>query len=208
MSETSVTCRSALEDLVKPGVFGAQCERCPSVSIAERPSLTIVQISARASDKRKGSPALKKVVGIAPPPKTGETRIAPDSTTVHCIGPDRWVVVSETAKPADLVSALREALSKTTAAVVDLSSGRTVVSLWGPKAPSVMMAITPVDLHPSVADAPCNLHSFITEATGLVAVLSENGERVFELHLPRSYAAHVWEMLTETAAQYGYRTEG
>ena len=164
-----------------------------------KPDLTIVQVSARA-DKRKVSPALKKVTGIAPPPKTGETRIAPDSTTVHCIGPDRWVVVSETIAPTD--SSVPRKLCRRPRR--PLSTCQTDGCGSGAKSTKRYDGDHPVDLHPSVADAPCNLHSFITEATGLVAVLSVR-RKGFRTH--RRACGPCLEMLTETAAQYGYRTE-
>ncbi|MCR9254811.1 MAG: hypothetical protein NXI16_01805 [Alphaproteobacteria bacterium] len=196
--------RSALASHLRPGVFGAQCERGPLVTLSERTGLTLVQVTARAADKRKAGPAIKKVTGVSPPPKTGETRIADDGTAVHCIGPERWLIVAETAAPDAMTAALREALGNTTAAVVDLSSGRAVVRISGPKAAAVMMAATPIDLHPDVLPAPACAHTLIAQAAGLIAVFEEAEERIFELHLQRSYAGHLWEFLTETAAQYGY----
>jgi len=212
MSDASVILapgrRSALQGHLKPGVFGAQCARGPLVTLAERTETTLIQVTARAADKRKAGPAIKKVAGVAPPPRTGETRLGPDGTAIHCVGPERWQIVSDTLAPDAATAALREALSGTTAAVVDLSSGRTLVRISGPKARQVMMAATPVDLHPDAIAPPACAHTLIAEVAGLVAVLEQDGETVFELHLQRSYAVHIWEFLIATAAQYGYRVLG
>lgn len=205
MPEVTTQRHSALEGALKPGLFGAQCSRGPLVWIVERPGLTLLQISAKPAEKRKVGPAVKKVVGVSPPPKVGEVRAGQGGMVVYCIGPCKWLVATDGTDAPTLESGLRDALSETTAAVIDVSHGRTVIRLGGSKAQAVLMAATPVDLHPSVFPAPGCAHSLIAEVAGLIAVEETAGERTYDLMLPRSYGVSMLEFLEETAAQYGYR---
>jgi sarcosine oxidase subunit gamma len=137
--------RSPLHDMateIRDG--GVTGER--AVELAEIPFLTMVGV--RVAPDSAGAQGIGDALGAALPRKVGETSQAGGHTALW-LGPDEWLVVSETAAET-LVDQLRTAAGETPSQVLDLSANRTVIELTGPGARSVLEKGCPADLHPRV----------------------------------------------------------
>jgi len=87
-------------------------------------------------------------------------------------------------------------------AALDLSSARTWVRVEGEDASMLLNHFLPLDLRPQ-AFPPGSVASTAFHHVGIT--LWRSGE-AFELALPRSFAASLWELLVDSAQQYGVVT--
>jgi len=109
---------------------------------------------------------------------------------VFALSPSEWWLVSSGTPVAEL-SALR---------TVDLSEGRTVMRLAGPRARDVLAKGCGLNLHPSVfAAGRCTQ----TSVTHIGCVLHHVDATTWDFYVPRSYARHFWEWLTDAASEFG-----
>ena len=83
--------------------------------------------------------------------------------------------------------------------LLDLSHARTHVRVSGPDAATCLNRHLPVDLR----DGVCPVGSVVSTALHHVAVALWRSEHGFELFLPRGFALSCWEVLLETAEQFG-----
>lgn len=191
--------RSALAEVYRPGTYGAARAEGPGVVIAERRPLAIVHVAGPADAVAGG---LRQATG-AEAPRTPDTAGEGADCTVLWLAPDRWLVVSAKRTPADLTRALETALG-TSGAVTDASSGRTAVRLSGARAPDLLAKGCPLDLHPSVFKSGHCAQSLLGPVNVLLHAVDDS--RV-DLYVARAFALHLWEWLTDAAAEYGYRVE-
>ena len=85
------------------------------------------------------------------------------------------------------------------AVTVDLSHSRTRVRLQGDDVTAVLNSFLPLDLRP--ASFPVGaVASTAFHHCGVTLLRSEN---CYELFLPRGFALSLWELLMESAMQYG-----
>jgi sarcosine oxidase subunit gamma len=66
------------------------------------------------------------------------------------LGPDEWLVTAPRGLAPDLTGRLRRAVAGRHAAVVDLSAGRAVIEIGGPRARTLLQKGCGLDLHPRV----------------------------------------------------------
>ena len=84
-------------------------------------------------------------------------------------------------------------------AVVDLSHARTHIRVSGPHAPELLMRHLPINFNES-AFALGSVASSAIHHVGVTVWRSEFG---YELFVPRGFALSVWQLLLESAAQFG-----
>src|SRR3954452_7381009 len=162
------------------------------VGIREIPFLTMVSVRVQP-----GSPAagrIGEVLGAPLPETPGEA----STTGTLWLGPDEWLVVSESG-PGALVDQLREALGNDPGSVVDVSANRTTLELSGPSARATLEKGCPVDLHPRSFGPG----SAVTTTLGPVPlVLWQTGAVTYRL-LPRSsFADYVARWLVDATSEY------
>jgi heterotetrameric sarcosine oxidase gamma subunit len=89
--------------------------------------------------------------------------------------------------------------NQTDGVVLDLSHSRTQIRVSGPEAQTCLSRLLPLDLRdhsfPQNAVASSGIHH-----VGITLWRSELG---FELFIPRGFARSIWELLLETAEQFG-----
>ena len=91
------------------------------------------------------------------------------------------------------------ALASADGAIADLSHARTVVTLDGPDAAACLMRHLPLDLR----DEAFPVGSVASSALHHVGVTVWRSDAGYVLFLPRGFALSLWELLLETAAQFG-----
>ena len=82
---------------------------------------------------------------------------------------------------------------------LDLSHSRIHLRVWGQAAQACLNRLVPVDLRPN----GCPLDSVMSTAFHHVGITLWHSKAGFELFVPRGFALSLWEVLTDTAAQFG-----
>ena len=82
---------------------------------------------------------------------------------------------------------------------LDLSHSRTHLRVQGQAAQACLNRLVPVDLRPN----GCPLNSVMSTACHHVGITLWYSKDGFELFVPRGFALSLWEVLTDTAAQFG-----
>lgn len=197
MAEAPIA-RSALAEVYRTGRFGAPRSEGPALTLRERRGLALVHLAGRPG--RTGFlEAAADCLGVGLP-------LAPNTTTrggdviVFWLAPTRWLVQSATLAPDALERRVGAGMEGTGAAVNDVSSGRAVVGAAGPALRAVLAKGCPIDLHPrSFPPGACAQ----TALSGVAVLLHAVAADTFDLHLPRSFAYHVWEWLLRAAEDCG-----
>ncbi len=98
------------------------------------------------------------------------------------------------------------------AVVLDLSHSRTRLSVSGPKAAELLNGYLPLDLRDK-SFAPGSVASTAFHHVGVTLWRTRQLDQTlhqsacYELFLPRGFALSLWELLHESAAQYGLNVE-
>jgi heterotetrameric sarcosine oxidase gamma subunit len=180
---------SALAGHYQPGRFGAGAPKEPAgVCLQEVRELILHQIAVWPESIRKVGAQVAKSVGSssAPGPCMATTG---NNGSILRIEPLKWWVVGAEAP----------VLSAEQGATLDLSHSRTHVRITGDDAVSLLNRHLSLDLRqksfPVDAVASTAFHH-----CGITLWRSGNG---YELFLPRGFALALWEILVESAEQFG-----
>ncbi len=200
MAETAER-RSALAEVYQMGTFGRLGPEGAGATLAEHRTGAIAHVAARGDDEAIQA-AFRDAVGVAAPLAPNTTDSA-EQVTVLWLAPDRWLVASDRHGPPDLEQALRQALDGAglSAAVNDVTSGRTVVRVGGPRARDLLAKGCPLDLHPDAFAAGQCLQSLMGHLNVLLHAADDNGR--VDIYVARGFAVSLWEFLTERAAELG-----
>jgi sarcosine oxidase subunit gamma len=166
------------------------------VALRELPFLTMVALRVEP-----GSPASDRVAAVLgePLPQVCGAVASGGGHATLWLGPDEWLVVSETTEPEALLAALRDAVAGDRGAVVDVSANRTTLELSGPAARETLEKSCPADLHPR-AFGP---GTAVATTLGPVPVLLwQTGEATYRV-LPRSsFADYTARWLLDATTEY------
>ncbi len=177
---------SALADHYRIGRFGA--EGAPGVRLSEVRGLALHQIAAwpdtlaAVGDKAAQAVAVKAAPGPC-------RAVAGEGGALLRIAPLKWW----------LFAASPPSLTPEEGATLDLSHSTTHVRIGGPDAAALINRHLPLDL--SAAAFPVGAVG--SSAFHHVGVTLWHSEAGFELFLPRGFAVSLWELLLESAAQFG-----
>ncbi len=171
------------------------------VRLGERPFRGMIALRGDAGDPAFLA-AVEDAVGLVPPTAPNTIAATGDGLPrILWLGPDEWLVVTAEGVEAGLVHRLSESLGGRHAAVVDVSDGRTVIALAGPRARDVLAKGCPLDLHPrAFAPGRCAQTLLAKAAVILDQVDDAPG---FEIYVPRSFADYLWRWLEDAAEEYG-----
>ena len=119
------------------------------------------------------------------------------------LGPDEWLVVTPDRRVARIESVLRDALEGRRAALTDVSHSRTILTLSGPEARSVLAKGCPLDLHPRVFGPGRCAQSRLAKCQ--VLIHQTNPAPAFEIYVSRSFSQYAWTWLEDAAREFGVR---
>ncbi len=182
---------SALEGHNAPRQFGLTGPGGPGIRLSERHLASLWLIAAWPERLAETGAAAAKAAGVDAAPGPGASATGQGGTLLR-IEPLKWLLASE-----DEIA--RPALDAADGTVLELSHARTVIHVSGADALDLMARTVPLDLRPaafpegSVADT--GLHHLG------VTILARDGG--FDIFVLRSFGLAVWEMLVESAAQFG-----
>ena len=182
---------SALDDHRAAGRFGAG-ER-PAVSLSEVRELSLFQLAAWPETCRTIGETAAGVLGTSSPPGPGQAMTGKKGALLR-IEPLKWWLIAEGTAAMD-----PPAIPPDEGNVLDLSHSRTWLKVDGDKADMLLNHFLPIDLRSDAFPAG----SVASTAFHHVGVTLWRGADGFNLLLPRSFAASLWQMLQESALQYG-----
>lgn len=192
--------RGAWAGVARAGAFGR--EGAPGVVARLQDGFGLATLIVAPGGEAALSHALRARLGLALP--EGARRVADADHALIWSGPGQWL----------LRAARREGFAQTlaalapVAAVNDQSCAKAALRLSGPHVRDLLCRGVMIDLDPrafAVGAVAMTLVSHV--AIHLVRVEDEAGEAVFEMLIPRSYAASLWSWLAASAAPFGCRIE-
>lgn len=180
--------RSPLASRLAPGRFGAPASS--AVSIATRRPVSLWQAGGWGNFAAAAAPLLSDLGLEAPADYRTATRAG--GMTLRKIAPDRMLIEG----CGDLSSHASDEL-----VLLDLSHARTVITLSGTSARTVLALLCSVD----VGKKAFHPGEFVQTGIHHVGVLIQcTGPDDFEIFVPVTWAATIWETVTINAEPFGY----
>jgi sarcosine oxidase subunit gamma len=163
--------------------------------LTERPFMTLLTLRG---DGAAFHAAVERVLGVALPKSSGGRAVAGERVAIW-MGPDEWLIQSTQDMAADLERGFREALGSRHYAVVDVSSGYTVIDIEGANVRAVLASGCPLDLHPrAFVEGQCTQTHFFKAGI----TLCRHGDDRFQVIVRRSFAEYGCLMLLDAAQPY------
>jgi len=168
------------------------------IVIAERSALACVNLRGNAGDAK----FVRAVASVADlePPRTPNTTVSGLLVSLLWLGPDEWLMTSETQRGDALAAGLRQALAGVHAAVTEVGDGRIVYAVSGVHARSVLAKGCSIDLDPRAFCVGQCAQTLLAKTAVLIHMRAP--EPVFDVHVARSYADYAWAWLAQAAREY------
>lgn len=191
--------RSALAACLKPGKFGAQGDPADAVRFSERAGRFILQADFKPASEAPNTETVAKALDIQWP-ESPQVWSGKDNLAVLPAGPGRyWIVGDESQHKQHEVENI---LADQTAAVFDLSHGRTIIRVSGRNTRTMLAKGTGIDLDPSgFGENAAAMTQLFHIAVTITAV---DTAPAFDIYVARGFAETLWERLTDAALEYGY----
>lgn len=192
--------RSPLAAHLKPGTHGAVPKDGTPLTLLEHAPDKLAQIAGWEDFAEAAAPALS-ALGFD---GLGDYRSVRASGSAECmrIAPDKLLLSVTDALV--LSSALAE-LDSSRVTTLDLSHARWLVRINGPVAEDLLARLAPLDFSLSNFQVGTFAQTGIHHVGVLIRRISIV---IFEILIPVTWAATIWELISDTAAPFGYRIEG
>ena len=184
---------SALAYHLEPGQFGSPGD--PGVIIEEVVDFSLYQLAAWPESLSAIAKSAAQIVAAPAPPGPGQL-INTEKGILMRIEPLKWWLV--TACPEEISI---EAPDTDEGSFLDLSHSRTWLRVRGDKAITLLNHFMPIDFRPAVFAQ----NTVVSTAFHHIGVTVSNSDSGFNLFLPRSFAVSLWELLHDSALQYGLK---
>jgi sarcosine oxidase subunit gamma len=181
----------------RPVADPARMDAPPAATLRERTLRAQINVRGAGAGFRA---AVRAVVGCEPPVDAGTVGHG-DGCDVAWLGPDEWLLTSESRDPEATVEALRAELAGQHSSVVDLSAARRVFRVAGPRAADVLAKGTTIDLHPRVFGPERCAQTQVGKAT--VLIVRPGVTPVFDVYVARSFADYLRRWLVECGREFG-----
>ncbi|MCC6535677.1 MAG: sarcosine oxidase subunit gamma [Burkholderiales bacterium] len=174
------------------------------ISIAERPARACIDLRGDVTDARFVH-AVESVTDLRPPSQ-GLAAASGLLASLLWLGPDEWLVVSETQASGELCARLRQALRGVHAAVTEVGDARIVYAVAGPNARDVFAKGCPLDLHPRAFRPGQCAQTLLGKVSVLIHQVGQ--DPAYEVYVARSFADYAWAWLVTAAGEYLDGSEG
>lgn len=169
----------------------------PGVTISLSGARDTIQVETRPEYETFIAKALGELTGLSVP--DSQDTVTRDGKLTLCrLAPGRWMLAGATG--SDIESRLKDRLSGQPVAITALGHGRAVVFIEGPAVRSLLAKGCGLDFHLSSFPADSCAQ---TSLFGCSVLLDCRGAEEFEIHVSRSYAAHLLEVLIDEAGEFG-----
>ncbi|MPZ42384.1 MAG: sarcosine oxidase subunit gamma [Betaproteobacteria bacterium] len=166
--------------------------------IEERPGRACIDLRGDPNDARFAR-AVESVTDLRLPLEAG-TCESGLLASILWLGPDQWLVSSDTQSGEALTASLRAALRGIASAVVDVSHARIVYAVGGSNARAVLAKGCSLDLHER--EFPVGRCAQTLLAKVPILVHRASTEPTFEIHVARSFRDYAWAWLQAAASEY------
>ncbi|MEX3786798.1 sarcosine oxidase subunit gamma [Paraburkholderia sp. BR14374] len=175
-----------------------QANATAAFRLGERPFLELVNVRGDLRDAAFIR-AVEQVIGCKPPEKAN-TVARGNGYDMLWLGPDEWLVRSETAhdatRTAPLLALLGAAFAGVFASAVDVGSGYTVLEIKGTRTRDVLARGCPLDLHPKLFGVGQCAQSHYFKAS---ITLLPTGADSFDIVVRRSFADYFVRIMLDAA---------
>lgn len=177
---------SALTPHYPRGLHGRPGE--PGVQLQEITGLNLRQVAAWPETVQSVGATLASAIGIAKAPGPGLAMSGTQATALR-VEPLKWWLLDGSALSLD----------PEVGTSLDLSHSRTRVLVTGPDAGLCLSRLLPIDLR----EKSFSIGHVASSGVHHVGVTLWRSHRGYELFIPRGFALSIWELLLETAEQFG-----
>ena len=167
------------------------------IVIVERDRIACVDLRGSPADS-KFMRAVASVTDVAPPVRPC-TSVSGLFGSILWLGPDEWLVASDSQAGDEIAGRLRQALAGIPAAVTDVSDARIIYVLTGENAREVLARGCSIDFHPREFPLGGCVQTLLAKAHVLIHARAAHS---FEVHVPRSCAQYAWAWLENAQAEY------
>ena len=166
--------------------------------IEEKPFLGFINLRGRA-DNTGFLAASLKVLGCEPP-VTANTVVESGDYRIYWMGPDEWLIITPAGRQDELKEKLHKALNGVFSAVVDNSSGLTMLHITGENAAALLATDCPLDLHAREFKHGQCAQTRLAKAGMTLSPLAEQAG--FEVIIRRSFADYLLLWLQDAAVAF------
>ena len=164
--------------------------------IEEKPFWGYINLRGKA-DNTGFLAGVLKALGCEPPTEAN-TVVGAGDNRIYWLGPDEWLIVTPTGRQQQVRADLLVALGDTFSAVVDNSSGLTMLHITGERAGELLASDCPLDLHPRVFKPGQCAQTRLAKAGMTLSPLADDGS-AFEVIIRRSFADYLLLWLQDAA---------
>jgi heterotetrameric sarcosine oxidase gamma subunit len=187
---------SPIGNAYRPGAHG-NLAAGPGLRILELKPGSVVEVVAWPGEEAEAIAAIVAATGLAVENRPGAGAVA-SSRSAFGFAPGKWLVVD---RDEGVGAVLEGAMTMRTGTVTDLSHGRTVLRLSGPRVEWVLAKCFAIDFAlpafpVSAGKATAHHETFVQ--------IQRTGEQQFDLVVFRSLARSFWTTLCHQAEDVGY----
>jgi sarcosine oxidase subunit gamma len=106
----------------------------------------------------------------------------------YWLGPDQWLLISDSQAPQDIINHIDSTLSGQLYAATDMSSSNVCFSLSGPAARTVLAMGCGIDMHMDAFKTGHCVHTLFANVLLFIVAVEDNG---FELYVDRSHSRYL-----------------
>jgi sarcosine oxidase subunit gamma len=171
----------------------------PTVKLSEEPFVAMVDL--RVDPDGPAASQASEILGLVLP-TTPSTHVGSDALTAIWMGPDEWLITSQTRSAADLEARLRTAVADDGGAAIDVSAQRTTLRLSGPDARDVLAKGCSLDLHPTMFRKGTAAQTTLALAGVVLIALDDTGSD-YRILVRSSFARYLADWLVDAAEEFG-----
>ena len=139
----------------------------------------------------KGADTAGKLLDL--PRQASQCRL--DDPAACWLGPDQWLLTSDTKPAKDLISRIDRTLSDQLYAATDISSSNVCFSLSGPAARSLLAMGCGIDMHRGSFTTGQCVHTHFANVLLFIVVVGDNN---FDLYVDRSLARYLGDWFVKS----------
>lgn len=189
--------RSALRGVLRVGKFGRIGINGPSIFLSERSPLSVVQLELTKNQPHSILEGVAKCLRTnfpqSPNLSTGENLIR-----ILWSGPNRWLIIEPEAR--NLLLTVENIIGSETAALTDLSHGKTAIRIKGRATRELLMKGSGLDWHTDIFK-PNNCAQ--TKLFTLAIQVDCRDFDTFDLYIARGFAQDLLTILLEASEEFG-----
>ncbi len=161
----------------------------------EHPGLDLKRIHGRSIVRLRVRPNAAEAAGRALRLPLQAMQWCDEDPASHWLGPDQWLLTSDTKSAKDIIANVDGTLSGQLHAATDMSSQNACFALRGPASRTVLAMGCGIDMHKNELIAGQCVRTNFANVPLFIVVVEDNS---FDLYLDRSYAVYLRDWLRQS----------